>query len=88
MITREALDKVRDELAEKTANSDHPDYENGFDAAVSLLWPVIEQSQKLMEKAEADLRMQEITNGKSYVRIHLELADMFAALSELKERVK
>jgi len=84
MITREALDKVRDELAEKTANSDHPDYEKGFDAAVSLLWPVIEACGKVSMN-------REFYNPDFIpsVRDLIDAEEQFnKALSELKEKLK
>jgi hypothetical protein len=81
MKTREALDKVRDELDEP-----HFTFRAGFDAAVSLLWPVIEASAKMSADIEEKCPTWE-TEGDdcSAVQVYRNLKK---ALSELKERVK
>jgi hypothetical protein len=78
MITREALDKVRDELAAKLATVDNPDFENGFDAAVEMLWPVIEACEKQRCKC---------SRGSGTI-VTISFEEIFDALAELKEKLK
>jgi len=73
MITRDALDKVKDKLLNDSycaTTGEFATYAQGFDAAVSLLWPVTEA---------AIIEAQEQTQDSPELKY---------ALSELKEKLK
>lgn len=94
MITREALDKVRDlrkfylyphdwhQGIDENAGR-RCGYEAGFDAAVSLLWPVIEVCRDMSEHSNECFSSKCDRDGKPCENMRLR-----EALSELKERVK
>jgi len=101
MITREALDKVRDEWSLDYSGYDPKGKREGlnlialdqcvgarkgFTAALDLLWPVIEASAKMSADIEEKCPTWE-TEGDdcSAVQVYRNLKK---ALSELKERVK
>ncbi|RJP50494.1 MAG: hypothetical protein C4586_05785 [Anaerolineaceae bacterium] len=89
MITRAELDKVRDELVkELMKHSQLYVYQRGpqemFDAAVSLLWPVIEAcgNKWIVTYAERTGRGEIGESDREVFRA------IVKSLSELKERVK
>lgn len=87
MITRDALDKIKAKLLADGYYDDAPGeytYEYGFDAAVSLLWPVIEACGKVSMN-------REFYNPDFIpsVRDLIDAEEQFnKALSELKEKLK
>jgi hypothetical protein len=85
MITREELEKLQDEMAKRDlvsfASTDEViAYKKSFTAALDLLWPVIETSERLNKRViESDRLPPSIEALNEHLRM---------ALSELKERVK